>query len=75
MIATYILWISGELSGSHPQRMTAGEEAEAGPWGDKGSTGRVDDVFRHASAFQADFASTRARSAVWAVFTYVMSRC
>ena len=27
--------------------MTAGEEVEAGPWGDKGSTGRVDDIFRH----------------------------
>ena len=55
--------------------MTAGEEVEAGPWGDKGSTGRVDDIFRHDSAFQAYFASTRARSAVWPVFTYVMSRC
>jgi len=29
--------------------MTAGEEVEAGPWGDKGSTGRVDDIFRHDS--------------------------
>lgn len=28
--------------------MTAGEEAEAGPWGDEGSTGRVEGIFRHA---------------------------
>lgn len=57
MTATYTLWISGGLNCSHPQRMVAGEEAEAGPWGQEESTSHID-ISGMVQAF------TRARSAL-----------